>query len=281
MAAIDDCFDGAFGAAGAEVVIEEFLTARRRASSASATAPRRCRFGTAQDHKRVGDGDTGPNTGGMGAYSPAPVMTPEMVERTMSEIIEPTMRGMAESGRPFAGVLFAGLMITDKGPKLIEYNVRFGDPECQVLMMRLKSDLLPLLYAAPTGSWPARRPTLARRGGADRRDGAEGYPGTPRKAPSIGGVDRRTADGVKVFHAGTARERMARWSPLAAACSTSPRPARRSARHRRGPMPPSTRSTGRTASAAATSAGRRWRANRRASERQPTAGRDRFRSKRC
>ncbi|TIV87274.1 MAG: phosphoribosylamine--glycine ligase, partial [Mesorhizobium sp.] len=99
-------------------------------------------FGTAQDHKRVGDGDTGPNTGGMGAYSPAPVMTAEMTERTMREIIEPTMRGMANLGAPFAGILFAGLMITDQGPKLIEYNTRFGDPECQVLMMRLKDDLL-------------------------------------------------------------------------------------------------------------------------------------------
>jgi phosphoribosylamine--glycine ligase len=126
--------------------------ARRRASSASATAPTRWRFATAQDHKRVGEGDTGPNTGGMGAYSPAPVMTPEMVERTMKEIIEPTMRGMAESGAPFSGVLFCRPDDHQEGPELIEYNVRFGDPECQVLMMRLKSDLLPMLHATATGT---------------------------------------------------------------------------------------------------------------------------------
>src|SRR5690606_8426697 len=144
FAAIDDCFSGAFGAAGAEVVVEEYLTGEEASFFCLCDGRTALPFGTAQDHKPVGDGDTGPNTGGMGAYSPAPVMTQQIVERTMREIIEPTMRGMAEMGTPFSGVLFAGLMITPSGPKLIEYNVRFGDPECQVLMMRLKDDLLTL-----------------------------------------------------------------------------------------------------------------------------------------
>ncbi|TIO46862.1 MAG: phosphoribosylamine--glycine ligase, partial [Mesorhizobium sp.] len=135
----------------AEVVVEEYLTGEEASFFCLCDGATALPFGTAQDHKRVGDGDTGPNTGGMGAYSPAPVMTPEMTERTMREIIEPTMRGMANLGAPFAGILFAGLMITDQGPKLIEYNTRFGDPECQVLMMRLKDDLLVLLNAAVDG----------------------------------------------------------------------------------------------------------------------------------
>jgi phosphoribosylamine--glycine ligase len=152
LAAVDDCFEGAFGAAGAEVVVEAYLDGEEASFFCLCDGKHALALATAQDHKRVGEGDTGPNTGGMGAYSPAPVMTPEMVERTMKEIIEPTMRGMAESGYPFSGVFFAGLMITAKGPELIEYNVRFGDPECQVLMMRLKSDLLPLLLATANGT---------------------------------------------------------------------------------------------------------------------------------
>ena len=162
LAAIDDCFDGSFGSAGAEVVVEEFLTGEEASFFCLCDGKTALPFGTAQDHKRVGDGDTGPNTGGMGAYSPAPVMTPEMIERTMREIVEPTMRGMAEMGTPFSGVLFAGLMITATGPKLIEYNVRFGDPECQVLMMRLKDDLLVLLEAAADGQLGAHVGALAR-----------------------------------------------------------------------------------------------------------------------
>ena len=154
-------------------MIEEFLDGEEASFFCLCDGTTALPLGTAQDHKRVGDGDTGPNTGGMGAYSPAPVMTPEMVERTMSEIVEPTMRGMAERGAPFSGVLFAGLMITADGPKLIEYNVRFGDPECQVLMMRLKDDLLVLLDAAADGQLGAYVGALARRGGADRRDGRE------------------------------------------------------------------------------------------------------------
>ena len=128
-AAIDDCFEGAFGAAGTEVVVEAYLDGEEASFFCLCDGKTLLALASAQDHKRVGDGDTGPNTGGMGAYSPAPVMTPEIVERTMKEIIEPTMRGMAADGHPFSGVFFAGLMITAKGPELIEYNVRFGDPE--------------------------------------------------------------------------------------------------------------------------------------------------------
>lgn len=203
LAAIDDCFEGAFGAAGAEVVVEAFLDGEEASFFCLSDGKSLLALATAQDHKRVGDGDTGPNTGGMGAYSPAPVMTPEMVERTMKEIIEPTMRGMAEMGHPFQGVFFAGLMITDKGPELIEYNVRFGDPECQVLMMRLKSDLLPILYASATGTldqvtaeWsedPALTVVLA----------SKGYPGTYDKATPIASLPE-AGDRAKVFHAGTA-----------------------------------------------------------------------------
>ncbi|MES0076074.1 phosphoribosylamine--glycine ligase [Mesorhizobium sp. M0058] len=203
-AALDACFDGAFGDAGAEVVVEEFMTGEEASFFCLCDGTTALPFGTAQDHKRVGDGDTGPNTGGMGAYSPAPVMSPEMVERTMREIVEPTMRGMAELGAPFAGILFAGLMITDKGPKLIEYNTRFGDPECQVLMMRLKDDLLVLLNAAVDGQ-------LAHSSIRWRDDAAltvvmaaQGYPGTPEKGSVIRGLDEAAGEGVEIFHAGTA-----------------------------------------------------------------------------
>ncbi|MCV3210649.1 phosphoribosylamine--glycine ligase [Mesorhizobium sp. YC-39] len=204
LAALDACFDGSFGQAGAEVVVEEFLAGEEASFFCLCDGVTALPFGTAQDHKRVGDGDTGPNTGGMGAYSPAPVMTPEMTERTMREIIEPTMRGMAELGAPFSGILFAGLMISDKGPKLIEYNTRFGDPECQVLMMRLKDDLLVLLNASVDGQ-------LAHTSIRWRDDAAltvvmaaRGYPGTPEKGSVIRGVDEVASDGVEIFHAGTA-----------------------------------------------------------------------------
>ncbi|MEQ1951013.1 phosphoribosylamine--glycine ligase [Mesorhizobium sp. CN2-181] len=205
LEAVAACFDGSFGAAGAEVVVEEFLTGEEASFFCLCDGVTALPFGTAQDHKRVGEGDTGPNTGGMGAYSPAPVMTPEMVERTMREIIEPTMRGMAELGAPFSGVLFAGLMITADGPKLIEYNVRFGDPECQVLMLRLKDDLLVLLSAAADGQ-------LSHMSARWRDDAAltvvmaaKGYPGTPERGSSISGLER-VPEGVEVFHAGTAEK---------------------------------------------------------------------------
>jgi phosphoribosylamine---glycine ligase len=202
-AAIDDCFEGAFGAAGAEVVIEAFLDGEEASFFVLSDGKHALALASAQDHKRVGDGDTGPNTGGMGAYSPAPVMTDEMIARTMKEIIEPSIRGMAEMGHPFTGVFFAGLMITAKGPELIEYNVRFGDPECQVLMMRLKSDLLPLLLATAQGTldqvtaeWsddPALTVVMA----------SKGYPGSYEKGTVIAKLPDNS-DGSHVFHAGTA-----------------------------------------------------------------------------
>ncbi|MCO5731095.1 phosphoribosylamine--glycine ligase [Rhizobium sp. SSA_523] len=205
LAAVDDCFAGAFGEAGAEVVVEAYLDGEEASFFCLSDGKTALALATAQDHKRVGDGDTGPNTGGMGAYSPAPVMTPDLVERTMREIIEPTISGMAESGHPFTGVFFAGLMITQKGPELIEYNVRFGDPETQVLMMRLKSDLLPILHAAATqrldqvsAEWhdaTALTVVMASRG----------YPGAYRKDTPIAALPD-TQEGEMVFHAGTARK---------------------------------------------------------------------------
>ncbi|QKC84930.1 phosphoribosylamine--glycine ligase [Mesorhizobium sp. NZP2077] len=203
-AALDACFEGSFGAAGAEVVVEEFMTGEEASFFCLCDGTTALPFGTAQDHKRVGDGDTGPNTGGMGAYSPAPVMTPEMIERTMREIIEPTMRGMAELGAPFAGILFAGLMITDKGPKLIEYNTRFGDPECQVLMMRLRDDLLVLLNAAVDGQLAHTSIRWRDEAALTVVMAARGYPGTPEKGSVIRGVEQAAGEGVQVFHAGTA-----------------------------------------------------------------------------
>ena len=148
FAAIDDCFEGSFGQAGAKVVVEEFLEGEEVSFFCLCDGTNALPLTTAQDHKAVGDGDTEPNTGGMGAYSPAPVMTDAMVERTMEEIIKPTLKGMADQGTPFKGVLYAGLMITASGLQLIEYNVRFGDPECQPMMMRLKDDILMLMKAA-------------------------------------------------------------------------------------------------------------------------------------
>ena len=203
LEAIAACFDGAFGGAGAEVVIEEFMTGEEASFFCLCDGTTALPFGTAQDHKRVGEGDTGPNTGGMGAYSPAPVMTPEIVERTMREIIEPTMRGMRELGASFSGVLFAGLMITETGPKLIEYNVRFGDPECQVLMMRLKDDLLVLLNAAADGQLAHISARWHEDAALTVVMAAKGYPGTPVRGGVIGGI-RNVPDGVEVFHAGTA-----------------------------------------------------------------------------
>ena len=203
LAAVDDCFSGAFGAAGAEVVVEAFLDGEEASFFCLSDGKTALALATAQDHKRVGDGDTGPNTGGMGAYSPAPVITPDMVERTMTEIIEPTIRGMAEMGHPFTGVFFAGLMITEKGPELIEYNVRFGDPECQVLMMRLKSDLLPLLHAAATGTLDQVSAEWSDDVALTVVMASKGYPGSYDKNTPIGPLPK-TADDAKIFHAGTA-----------------------------------------------------------------------------
>ena len=206
-AAIDACFDGAFGAAGSEVVIEEYLDGEEASFFALSDGETAIAFGAAQDHKRVGDGDTGPNTGGMGAYSPAPVMTDEMIDRTMREIIHPTVAGMKQRGTPFKGVLFAGLMITAKGPELIEYNVRFGDPECQVLMMRLDSDILPALIATAEGGLDHVRLDWSNDAALTVVMAAEGYPGTPLKGTEIAGLDDAgKIEGAKVFHAGTVRD---------------------------------------------------------------------------
>ncbi|MFC5584095.1 phosphoribosylamine--glycine ligase [Nitratireductor kimnyeongensis] len=205
IAAIDECFDGSFGAAGASVVVEEFLEGEEASFFCLCDGKTALPFGTAQDHKRVGDGDAGPNTGGMGAYSPAPVLDETTLARTMAEIIEPTLEGMAEMGAPFTGVLYAGLMLTTDGPKLIEYNVRFGDPECQVLMMRLKEDLLLLINAAVDGQLAHVSARWRDEAALTVVLAAKGYPASPEKGTVIGGLEAAGVDdGVEIFHAGTA-----------------------------------------------------------------------------
>ena len=206
-AAIDACFEGAFGAAGAEVVVEEFLSGEEASFFALVDGETALPLATAQDHKRVHDGDQGPNTGGMGAYSPAPIMTEALCARTMDEIILPTVAAMKSRGTPFKGVLYAGLMIEDGAPKLIEYNVRFGDPEAQPLMMRLKSDLLPALLATAKGQlagvtldWEADAALCVVMA-------AKGYPGAYDKGTEIKGLERAGADPrTAIFHAGTTRD---------------------------------------------------------------------------
>ena len=202
-AAIDHIFDGAFGEAGAELVIEEFMTGEEASFFVLCDGKNAMPLATAQDHKRVGDGDTGPNTGGMGAYSPAAIMTPDLVAQTMQSFIYPTLDTMAARGMPYRGVLYAGLMLTDEGPKLVEYNCRFGDPECQVLMLRLESDLLPALMASAIGdlsdtelNWapdPALTVVMA----------ANGYPGGYDKGTTINLNALHEDEDLVVFHAGT------------------------------------------------------------------------------
>jgi phosphoribosylamine--glycine ligase len=196
-------FGGAFGGAGAQVVIEEFMAGEEASFFALTDGTTIVPFGSAQDHKRVGDGDTGPNTGGMGAYSPAPVLTPDLQARVMVEIVEPTVRTMREDGNPYQGVLFAGLMLTADGPKLIEYNARFGDPECQVLMMRLESDLVAIMLACARGELDSITVALRHETALTVVMAAKGYPGTPEKGGPIdlSGVEPGAA---KIFHAGTA-----------------------------------------------------------------------------
>ena len=206
-AALADCFAGAFGAAGAEVVIEEFLEGEEASFFALSDGETAIAFASAQDHKRVGDGDTGPNTGGMGAYSPAPVMTAAMAERVMTEIIHPTVAAMKAEGCPFKGVFFAGLMIGPKGPQLIEYNTRFGDPETQVMLTRLESDLLELLLATARGGLAEKTVRLSPDAALTVVVAAKGYPGAVEKGTEIRGLDRAEAQpGVFVFHAGTRTE---------------------------------------------------------------------------
>jgi phosphoribosylamine--glycine ligase len=202
-AALAEMFGGAFGSAGAEVVIEEFLEGEEASFFALTDGTHIIPFGSAQDHKRVGEGDTGPNTGGMGAYSPAPVLTPALQERVLAEIVAPTVAAMREEGNPYQGVLYAGLMLTAEGPKLIEYNVRFGDPEAQVLMMRLESDLVALMLACAQGRLEGMRIAWRDQTALTVVMAARGYPGTPQKGGKIA-LNDAEADGAKVFHAGTA-----------------------------------------------------------------------------
>jgi len=204
-AAIDMMFAGSFGAAGAEVVVEEFLTGEEVSFFALCDGENAIPFASAQDHKRVFDGDKGPNTGGMGAYSPAPVMTEALARSAMEDFVLPTLRAMKAMGSPFKGVLFAGMMATDSGLKLIEYNVRFGDPECQVLMLRLKSDLVPALMAARDGQLKSFDLRWSDEVALTVVMAANGYPGSYEKGSVIEGLDEAaTVEGVEIFHAGTA-----------------------------------------------------------------------------
>ena len=205
-AAVADMLGGRFGQAGARVVIEEFMPGEEASFFALCDGETAIPFGFAQDHKRAYDGDMGPNTGGMGTYSPAPVLTDDLARRAFDECVLPAVRGMAAEGNPYLGVLYAGLMLTPTGPRLVEFNARFGDPECQVLMLRLESDLVPYLLAAATGTladqpaptWkadPAICVVLA----------ADGYPDSPVSGAVIRGADAPHGDAV-VFHAGTSRD---------------------------------------------------------------------------
>jgi phosphoribosylamine--glycine ligase len=204
-AAITEMFAGAFGGAGAEVVIEEFLEGEEVSLFAITDGATIMPFGSAQDHKRVGEGDTGPNTGGMGAYSPAPVLTPELQAQAITEIIAPTVKAMADLGMPYSGVLFAGLMLTADGPKLIEYNCRFGDPECQVLMLRLESDLVELLAACAEDRLAAAPPPrFSAESAMTVVVAAQGYPAAPKTGGRIDRIPAAEARGAVVFHAGTA-----------------------------------------------------------------------------
>jgi phosphoribosylamine--glycine ligase len=203
-AAIDMMFEGGLGAAGAEVVIEEFMVGEEASFFALCDGEIALPLASAQDHKRVGDSDTGPNTGGMGAYSPAPVMTPEITARTMDEIIRPTLKAMKAMGCPYKGVLFAGLMITKDGPKLIEFNARFGDPETQVLMLRLMSDLVPALIASCDGQLKAFDLRWYPDAALTVVMAAKGYPGDYQRGSVIEGLDAAAeVQGVEIFHAGT------------------------------------------------------------------------------
>jgi phosphoribosylamine--glycine ligase len=205
--AIAQMFDGSFGHAGAEVVIEEFMAGEEASFFALTDGATIVGFGSAQDHKRVGEGDSGPNTGGMGAYSPARVLTPALESEVITRIIAPTVKAMADQGMAYSGVLYAGLMLTADGPKLIEYNCRFGDPECQVLMLRLESDLVEVLAAVAENRLAAiAPPVFSPEPALTVVMAASGYPGTPVKGGMIADLARAEAHGAKVFHAGTLRD---------------------------------------------------------------------------
>ena len=202
---IDEIFGGAFGAAGAEVVIEEFMTGEEASFFVLCDGETVLPIGSAQDHKRAFDGDTGPNTGGMGAYSPAPVLTDAIAEAALAQIVRPTIAEMARRGTPFKGVLYAGLMIEDGKARLVEYNVRFGDPECQVLMMRLGAQVLDLLLACATGRLDGMQVTWAGDHALSVVMAANGYPGDYAKGSQIRGLEELPETSLEmVFHAGTA-----------------------------------------------------------------------------
>ena len=204
LRAIDDMFGGAFGGAGAEVVIEEFMQGEEASFFVLCDGETVLPIGTAQDHKRVGEGDTGPNTGGMGAYSPAPVMTDEVTQKALDQIVRPTMTEMARRGTPFQGVLFVGLMIEDGQPRLIEYNVRFGDPECQVLMMRLGAQAMDLMHATAEGRLAEMRVNWADDHAMAVVIAANGYPGGYEKGSVIRGLEALPETSSEMcFHAGT------------------------------------------------------------------------------
>jgi phosphoribosylamine---glycine ligase len=205
-AAVDFMLAGGFGAAGHAIVIEDFLDGEEASFFALCDGQKALAFASAQDHKRVGEGDTGPNTGGMGAYSPAPIVDAAMTARIMDEIVNPALRGMAEMGMPFRGMLFAGLMIGKDGPKLIEFNARFGDPETQAMLPRLEEDLLPLLVASSEGNLPERTLAFSKDYALSVVLAAKGYPDKPLKGTEIRGLDKAEASpDVTITHAGTKR----------------------------------------------------------------------------
>jgi phosphoribosylamine--glycine ligase len=203
-AAIDDAFGGAFGEAGSTVIIEEYLEGEIGSLFALCDGKTSMLFGWAQDHKRAFDGDEGPNTGGMGTYSPAPVFTLDLVEQTRKRLAEPAFKGIAKEGAPYRGALFVELMATRHGPKLIEFNARFGDPECQVLMLRLESDLVPYLMACATGRLHEMpEPVWRDEDAVCVVLATQGYPAAAKAGSEIRGLDRDLGPGVVVFHAGT------------------------------------------------------------------------------
>jgi phosphoribosylamine---glycine ligase len=203
-AAVDVFLSSAWGAFGAEIIVEEFLEGEEVSFFALCDGVIAMPFSSAQDHKRVDEGDRGPNTGGMGAYSPPTIMTPELSQRIVSEIVEPTLRGMNERGWPFRGMLFAGLMVDERGPKLIEFNVRFGDPEAEVILPRLKDDLLPLLVACANGTLRDGPPTFCSGAAVAVVMAARGYPGESLRGSRISGIENAEAvPGVVVLHGGT------------------------------------------------------------------------------
>ena len=205
-AAVTDCFAGAFGAAGAEVVIEEFMEGEEVSLFVLCDGVDTLPLTTAQDHKRAFDGDQGPNTGGMGAYSPALAMSRAVYEETLAKVIEPTVRGLAARGTPYQGVLYAGLMLTAEGPKLVEYNARFGDPETQAMLLRMESDLLPLLLATATGTLAGHDVQWKDQYALTVILATQGYPGTYGKGSEIRGAESLDTQDLHVFHAGTRRD---------------------------------------------------------------------------